>query len=70
MKFTFTDEEIEVMQKAGITFDVTKNLDSEDLLEIDDLVSEYLMYEGINEDDTLNEDGVICEQIMEKLGEE
>lgn len=70
MKITFTKAEIEVMKKAGISFDVTKSLDNDAMLEIDDLVSEYLIFEGINEDETVNEEGKICEQILEKLAED
>lgn len=70
MKIQFSKAEIDMIKKAGITFDVTKDLDNEAMLEIDDLVSEYLMYDGINEDDTVNEDGKLCEQILEKLAEE
>ncbi len=70
MKIEFTTVEIEVMKKAGIAFDVTKSLDNEAVLEIDDLVSEYLIYEGIDEDETVNNEGKICEQILEKLSEE
>ncbi|MFA9462938.1 MAG: hypothetical protein ACERKN_01470 [Velocimicrobium sp.] len=70
MKFTFTKAEIEVMKKAGITFDVMKSIDNESILEIDELVSEHLIYEGIEEDGTINADGKLCEQIIEKLSEE
>ncbi len=70
MKIEFTKAEIEVMKKAGISFDVTKKLDHDAVLEIDDLVSEYFIYEGIDEDETVNAEGKICEQILEKLSEE
>lgn len=70
MKIAFTKAELEVMKKAGISFDVTKSLDNDAIFEIDELVSEYLIFEGINEDETVSEEGRICEQILEKLAED
>lgn len=70
MKIAFTKQEIEVMKKAGITFDVTKNLDSDAIFEIDNVVSDYLIDECIEEDETVNVDGKLCEEILEKLAEE
>ncbi|MEG1457739.1 MAG: hypothetical protein RSB37_01565 [Acetivibrio sp.] len=70
MKIVFSEEEEKMMKKAGVTFDVTKNLDNEAVFEIDAFISEYLMYEGIDEDETVNKEGKICQEILEKLVEE
>lgn len=70
MKLVFTKEEIAVIKKAGVTFDVTKNLDNEAIFEMDELVSEYLIYEGIDEEGVVNPEGKLCEAILEKLVEE
>lgn len=70
MKIKFTKPEVVVMKKAGISFDVTKSLDNDAIFEIDNLVSDYLINECISEDEVVNEDGKLCEEILEKLAEE
>lgn len=70
MKIQFTDAEIAVMKKAGVTFDVTKKLENDAIFEIDNLVSEYLINECISEDEVVNKDGRLCEEILEKLAED
>ncbi len=70
MKINFNENEIKVMKKAGVNFSVSGNLDNDDIFEIDNLVSEYLMFEGIDEEGVVNEEGHICEEILEKLSEE
>lgn len=70
MRINFSKEEIALIKKAGVTFDVTKNIDNDAMFEIDDLVSEYLIYEGIDEDGSVTKDGKLCEDIIEKLVEE
>lgn len=70
MRITFTKEELEIIKKAGISFDATKDLDSDAVFEIDEQISEYLIYEGIEEDERLNKEGKICERILEKLSDE
>ena len=69
MKIKFSEQELAIMKKAEVSFDASGKLDDEDLLEIDELVSEYLMYEGMDEEGNVNEEGRICEQILEKLSE-
>ena len=67
MKIEFTQEEAELMKKAGITFNVKGNLSEEYRMEIDMVVTDYLIENGIEEDESVNEIGKLCEQILEKV---
>lgn len=69
MKIAFNDKQKELLGTFGFEFDINGDLSEDDLLEIDDAVSELLMDEGINEEEEMNELGVLCESIMEMLGE-
>ena len=66
MKIEFTQEETELMKKAGITFNVKGNLSEEYRMEIDMLVTDYLIENGIEEDESGKEMGKLGKQILEK----
>lgn len=68
MKIKFSNEQKDFLKQFEFPFDLDGELTDDELLEIDDYVSEKLMDEGINDDDEMNETGIICESIMEMLG--
>ena len=67
----FNKEQIDLMKKIGvnINFEVDELTDNE-ILEIDEKVSVHLMTHGFTGDNyDPTPDGLICEQIMDTLGE-
>jgi hypothetical protein len=64
MKVTFTKEQEEFLKKIAITFSVQKKLDVEHLTELDMVVTDYLIENGIDEAEKVNEVGKLCEDIL------
>lgn len=69
MKIKFTEKQRELMKKMDILFDVQGNLNEGQILDIETVVTEYLIENGIEEDESVNEIGKICESILEQLSE-
>lgn len=68
-KIAFTAEEKKVLKRAGFTGGVN-SLSTDDLFEIDNLITDLLMDEGIEDDESVNALGRVCESIIGKLAEE
>ncbi len=69
MKLNFNEEQIRVLSEIGFNFDFLGDLSDDEILEIDEKVSDYFAYHGLSDDDTVNEVGLICESIMDILGD-
>lgn len=69
MKLDFNEKQIELLNKIRFSFDILGDLNDAEILEIDEKVSDYFADKGINADDTLNDVGLICESIMDVLGD-
>ncbi|MGE5627819.1 MAG: hypothetical protein ACM3X7_06845 [Solirubrobacterales bacterium] len=69
MKLDFNEKQIELLNKIGFDFNVSGPLTDEQILEIDDKVSNYFAAKGLGNNDVVNETGQICESIMDILGE-
>lgn len=69
MKINFTLEQLKLLKQIGFDFDVTKDLTGEQILEIDEVVTDYLQRKGINSKDELNDIGLICESIIDLLSD-
>lgn len=65
MKIAFTKEQIAFLKQLGIMFSLQGNLKEEHLEEIDMVVTDYLIENGINEDETVNSIGKKCEEILD-----
>lgn len=65
MKINFTKEQADFLKKIGINFSVQGKLDDEHLAEIDMVVTDYLIENGIDDDESVNEIGKKCEEILE-----
>lgn len=61
IKENLTDEELNLINKLKLQ-------NTEDLLELEDALSEYLQLHCINEHNDLNNEGLICESILNKIG--
>lgn len=62
----FKNTQIEFMKKIGISIK-QKNISDSDILLIEEKVSEYLQEKGFNEDYSPNQEGEICESILDML---
>lgn len=62
----FKNTQIEFMKKIGISIN-HKNISDSDILLIEEKVSEYLQEKGFNEDYSPNQEGEMCESILDML---
>lgn len=61
LKESLTKDELNLINELNM-----QNI--EDLLDLEDNLSEYLQLHCINENNDLNEKGLICESILDKIG--
>lgn len=67
VKFEWKPEHRKVLDKIRFDFDVSGELTDEQVLEIDDKVTDYFQMHGLGEDDghtTVNPTGRLCEDIL------
>ena len=69
IKVHFTAEEKKLLKRLDMTGNFN-SLSLDDLLEIDNAVTELLMDEGIDDEGEVNALGRVCEGIIEKLADE
>lgn len=65
----FTPKEIDLMQRVGITLDFTKTdkFTDDEWISIGDIIADQLVLHELDENYEPTPDGVICEDILEKL---
>lgn len=62
IKDKLSEEELNLLIKL--------NLDTvEDLLDLEDALAEYMQIHCLTNNDDLNDEGIICESILNKIGE-
>lgn len=69
MKLKFTQQQYDLLKKLDISYDVRGNLSDGQILDMETVVTEYLVENGIEEDETVNAEGKICESILELLSD-
>lgn len=62
----FAENQIEFMKEIGISINFS-NISDDDYVAIEERISEYLQKKGFNEDYSPNEDGKMCESILDVL---
>ena len=63
-------ELINVLNKKEIEFLNSKKWDSfDDTLDLEDVLSDYIQLHCLTDDDNLTEEGIMCENILDKIGE-
>lgn len=67
MKLNFNEEQIEVLNKLDFEFDIYGDLSDDQILDIDDIVYEYFARNCIGPKDEVNQEGLVCESIMEMI---
>ena len=69
MKVKWTIEQERFLKELDFSFNVFGNLSEEMLFEIDDVVTEYLAFDGMDENGAVNAKGRVCESIIEQLAQ-
>ena len=69
MKITFKNEQIELIKKIGVPFDITKDLTDDEICEIEEIIGDYHVLNTLDEDYKPNKEGEICLDILQILGE-
>ena len=63
----FTDEEMKFLKK--LNWKKTFNLNDSDIVEMEDVVSNFLQINGFDKDYKITEDGKLAENILDKIAE-
>lgn len=63
----FTKNQIEFMNKIGISINFDTDISDDDYEIIEDKVSDYLQKKGFNDDYFTTEDGKMCESILDMI---
>lgn len=69
MKLSFSKKQTELLKEMGIPFDVGKDLSDDEICEIEEYAGDYLVLNCLDEDYKPNQDGVICYEILDMIGE-
>lgn len=63
-------ELINVLSEKEIEFLKSKRWNElDDTLDLEDMLSNYIQLHCLTDDDNLTEDGILCESILNKIGE-
>lgn len=68
-KIEWQPEHFKVLDKIKVDFDVRCDMTDEQVLEIDEKVSNYLAMHGFGKNDDITPTGRICESILDLLSE-
>lgn len=61
---------INILNKREIEFLKLKKMDSfDDTLDLEDALSNYIQLHCLTDNDDLTEEGILCENILNKIGE-
>ncbi len=68
MKVSFDQEQLNLLRDLGFNASPDNEFSEQDLLGIDERVTEYLQMKGI-QNDRLNDTGRLCESILDLISE-
>ncbi len=68
-KLEWQPEHFKVLDKIKVDFDVKGEMTDEQILELDEKVSDYFSMHGIAKNDDVTPTGRICESILDLLSE-
>jgi hypothetical protein len=69
MKLNFNEEQVELIKKLDLDFDASGELSDDEIFEIDEKISDYFASHGLGDNDKVNKIGLVCESIMDILGD-
>lgn len=64
MKIDFDNKQMDLLNKIGFPFSLSEDFSDDDILLIDEKVSEYFQLNGID-NDRVNDIGLVCESIID-----
>ena len=65
----FTNKQISFMKNIGINYDFN-HISDDELICLEDIIGDYLICKGFDKDYNVNEIGIMCESILDKLSEQ
>ena len=68
-KIKWTSEQIKVLQNIKVDFDVTDELNDDQIIELDEKVTHFFVMNGIGANDTVTPVGRICESIIDAISD-
>ncbi|WP_434579206.1 hypothetical protein [Thermoanaerobacterium thermosaccharolyticum] len=67
MKIKFSIKQLELLKEMNFNLDVTDDLTEEQLMKIEEYVSDFFQRKGIDKNDEPNNVGIVCESIIDTL---
>lgn len=69
MEIKFNEAQLNVLKKLGLNYNSTQDLSEDELVDLEERVGDYLTLHCLDEDYEPNEEGKICESILDLLTE-
>jgi len=69
MEIKFNEAQLNVLKKLGLDYDSTQDLSEDELVDLEERVGDYLTLHCLDKDYEPNEEGKICESILDLLTE-
>jgi len=69
MEIKFSEAQLKVLKKLGLNYNSTQDLSEDELIDLEERVGDYLTLHCLDEDYEPNEEGKICESILDLLTE-
>jgi hypothetical protein len=66
---TYSEQQLQVLQDIGYPDFDFENADDDSYFDALDKLEDALIIKGINRDDSINEYGLVCESILDFIGE-
>jgi len=69
MEIKFSEAQLKVLKKLGLNYNSTQDLSEDELIDLEEKVGDYLTLHCLDENYEPNEEGKICESILDLLTE-
>jgi len=69
MEIKFNEAQLNVLKKLGLNYNSTQDLSEDELVDLEERVGDYLTLHCLDKDYEPNEEGKICESILDLLTE-
>ena len=68
IKHLFNDEQLNMFKEIGRPIE-DRSYSDDEIIELDELIADRLMYSGFDEDYNPTKEGIICESILDIFGD-
>ncbi|AGI38489.1 hypothetical protein ODU73_000417 [Thermoclostridium stercorarium] len=69
MVIKFNEEQLKIIKKLGLNYDLIQDLSDDECAELEEKVGDYYTLHCLDENYEPNEEGRICESILDLLSE-